>query len=45
MLHVMDVMGLILTYVEVNFFQYHRFLFIAIWPMSIRNMDHYAHLL
>ena len=40
MLHVMDVMGPIATYVEVTFFQYHTFLFIAIWPMSISDMDH-----
>ena len=45
MLHVMDVMGLVVTYVEVTFFQYHMFLFIAIWPMSICHMDHYAHML
>ena len=44
-LHVMDVMGPVVTYVEVNFFQYHTFLFIAIYPMSISDMDHYAHLL
>ena len=45
MLHVMDVMGLVITYVEVTFFQYHTFLFIAIWPMLIRDMKHYAQLL
>ena len=45
MLHIMDVMGLVITYVELSFFQYHTFIFIAIWPMSISNMDHYAHLL
>ena len=45
MLHVMDVMGLVVTYVEVTLFQYHTFLFITIWPMSIRDMDHYTHLL
>ena len=41
----MDVMGPVVTYVEVNFFQYHMFLFIAVWPMLISDMDHYAHLL
>ena len=41
----MDVMGPVVTYVEVTFFQDHMFLFIAIWPMSISDMDHYAHLL
>ena len=41
----MDVMGIVVTYVEVNLFQYHMFLFIAIYPMSISDMDHYAHLL
>ena len=45
MLHVMDVMGLVVTYVEVTFFQYHTLLFIAMWPMSISDMIHYAHLL
>ena len=45
MLHVMDVMGLVVTYVEVTFFQYHTFLFTAILPMSIPDMHHYAHLL
>ena len=46
MLHVMDVLGPVVTYVEVTFFQYHTFLFIAIWPMLIRaDMHHYAHLL
>ena len=41
----MDVTGLVVTYVEVTFFKYHMFLFIAIWPMSIHDMHHYAHLL
>ena len=45
MLHVMDVIGLVITYVEVTLFQYHTFLFIAIFPMLIRDMHHYAHLL
>ncbi len=44
-LHVMDVMGPVVTYVEVTFFHYHTFLFSAIWPMLISDMDHYAHLL
>ena len=44
-LHIMDVMGLVVTYVELTFFQYYTFLFIVIWPMSICDMDHYAHLL
>ena len=30
MFHIMDVMGPVVTYVEVTFFQYHTFLFIAI---------------
>ena len=45
MMHVMDVMGLVVSYLEVTFFQYHTFVFIAIWPMLIRDIDHYAHLL
>ena len=45
MLDVMDVMGPVVTYVEVNLFQYHMFLFIFICPMSICDMGHYAYLL
>ena len=45
MLHVMDVMGPVITYVEVTFFQYNTFLFIAILSMLICDMHHYAHLL
>ena len=45
LLHAINVMSLVVTYVEVIFFQYHMFIFIAIWPMSITNMDHFAHLL
>ena len=45
MLHVMDVMGLVNTYVEVTFFQNHTFLFILMWTMSISDMDHYDHML
>ena len=41
----MDVMGPVVTFVEVTFFQYHKFLFIAIWPMLIRDMDYYVDLL
>ena len=45
MLHVMDIMGYDITCIEVTFFQYHTFLFIAICPTLISDMDHYAHLL
>ena len=45
MLHVMDIMGPVVTYVEVTFVKYHTFLFIAILPMLICDMHHYAHLI
>ena len=38
MFHIMDVMGPVVTYIEVTLFQYHTFVFIAIWPMSISYM-------
>ena len=38
MLHIMDVMGMVFTYVEVTL--YHTFLFIAIFPMPIHDMHH-----
>ena len=45
MSHVMDIMCYVITCIEVTSFQYHTFLFIDIYPTSISDMDHYAHLL
>jgi hypothetical protein len=45
MLHIMEVVGLIITYVEDTFHQYHMPLFATIYPMLVSDMEHYAHLI
>lgn len=44
-LYITKIVGSVITYVEVNFLQYHPLFFNAIWPMLVSNMDHYAHLI
>ena len=44
-LHIMDVVGSIITYIEVNLFKYHPLLFTTTWTMPISDMYHYAHLI